>query len=85
MVVLNCYSIAETGRFHQIRAQLSKIGSPIKGDLKYRFDRSNADASIHLHARKVEFMHPVKKEKIIIEAPVPKEDALWQFFEATVK
>lgn len=77
--------LPKTGRFHQIRAQLSKIGSPIKGDLKYRFDRSNADASIHLHARKVEFMHPVKKEKIIIEASVPKEDALWQFFEATVK
>lgn len=77
--------LPKTGRFHQIRAQLSKIGSPIKGDLKYRFDRSNADASIHLHARKVEFVHPVKNEKIIIEASVPKEDTLWQYFEAAIK
>ena len=67
----------ETGRHHQIRVQLSFVGSPIKGDLKYGFDRSNADASIHLHARSIEFMHPVKKELIIVEAPLP-DDPLWQ-------
>lgn len=66
----------ETGRHHQIRSQLSSIGSPIKGDLKYGFDRSNKDGSIHLHARKLEFEHPVKKEKISIIAPLPK-DSLW--------
>jgi 23S rRNA pseudouridine1911/1915/1917 synthase len=66
----------ETGRHHQIRSQLSKIGSPIKGDLKYGFDRSNKDASIHLHSRKLAFMHPVKKEGIKIIAPLPK-DAIW--------
>lgn len=68
-----------TGRHHQIRAQLSSIGSPIKGDLKYGFSRSNPDGGICLHARKVEFIHPVKKEKVTIVAPVP-DDALWQFF-----
>lgn len=67
----------ETGRHHQIRCQLSKIGCPIKGDLKYGFDRSNKDASISLHARRLEFIHPVKKEPINITAPLPK-DALWQ-------
>ena len=66
----------ETGRHHQIRCQLSAIGSTIKGDLKYGFDRSNKDASIHLHARKIEFIHPVKKEKIAIVAPTPKE-VIW--------
>ena len=66
----------ETGRHHQIRSQLSSIGSPIKGDLKYGFDRSNKDASIHLHARVLEFEHPVKKELITIVAPLPK-DAIW--------
>lgn len=66
----------ETGRHHQIRSQLSSIGSPIKGDLKYGFDRSNKDGSIHLHARKLEFEHPVKKEKMSIIAPLPK-DSLW--------
>lgn len=69
----------QTGRHHQIRVQLSKIGSPIKGDLKYGFNRSNKDASIHLHARKVEFIHPVKKELVIIVAPPPAE-VLWQEF-----
>ena len=69
-----------TGRHHQIRAQLAKINCPIKGDLKYGFNRSNKDASIHLHARKVEFIHPVKKDKIVITAPVPK-DPLWMYFE----
>jgi 23S rRNA pseudouridine1911/1915/1917 synthase len=65
-----------TGRHHQIRAQLSAIGSPIKGDLKYGFDRSNPDGGIHLHARKLVFVHPVSKENIIIEAPVPN-DVIW--------
>ncbi len=67
----------ETGRHHQIRTQLSKIGSPIKGDLKYGFDRSNRDASIHLHARQIAFIHPVKQELVSVVAPLP-DDALWQ-------
>ncbi|MCF1192783.1 RNA pseudouridine synthase [Mangrovimonas sp. AS39] len=67
----------ETGRHHQIRSQLASIGCPIKGDLKYGFDRSNPDASIHLHARKLEFEHPVKKDWVVIEAPLPN-DPLWQ-------
>lgn len=66
----------KTGRHHQIRVQLSKIGSPIKGDVKYGFDRTNKNASIHLHARKIDFIHPVKKESITIVAPTPK-DVLW--------
>ncbi|WP_298524275.1 RluA family pseudouridine synthase [uncultured Christiangramia sp.] len=65
-----------TGRHHQIRSQLSAIGSPIKGDLKYGFDRSNRDASIHLHSRALRFIHPVKKEEIHITAPPPK-DPIW--------
>ena len=65
-----------TGRHHQIRSQLSAIGSPIKGDLKYGFDRSNKDASIHLHARELKFIHPVKKEEIHIIAP-PPDEVLW--------
>jgi 23S rRNA pseudouridine1911/1915/1917 synthase len=73
-----------TGRFHQIRAQLSSIGCPIKGDLKYGFDRSNPNAGIHLHARKIEFIHPVKQEPVEITAPVPKDDELWQYFEKAV-
>lgn len=74
-----------TGRFHQIRAQLSSIGCPIKGDLKYGFDRSNPNASISLHARMLEFDHPVKHEPVVITAPVPKDDELWQFFEKQVE
>ncbi|WP_281635321.1 RluA family pseudouridine synthase [Flavobacterium marginilacus] len=66
-----------TGRHHQIRAQLSAIGSPIKGDLKYGFDRSNPDGGIHLHARKLVFVHPVSKEEIIITAPTPDE-VIWK-------
>ncbi|OAD45219.1 RluA family pseudouridine synthase [Polaribacter atrinae] len=66
----------ETGRHHQIRSQLSNIGSPIKGDLKYGFDRSNKDGSIHLHARKIQFTHPVTKEQVTITAPTPKE-VIW--------
>ena len=69
-----------TGRHHQVRAQLAEMGCPIKGDLKYGFDRSNTDASIHLHARKLSFKHPVKDEIIEIVAPVP-DDKLWKFFE----
>ena len=65
-----------TGRHHQIRAQLSAIGSPIKGDLKYGFDRSNPDGGIHLHARKLVFIHPVTKEPINIIAPTPS-DPIW--------
>ncbi len=68
-----------TGRHHQIRVQLSAMGCPIKGDLKYGFDRSNKDASIHLHARKIEFIHPVKKEPMVIVAPPPNE-VLWNEF-----
>ncbi len=66
----------KTGRHHQIRVQLAHIGCIIKGDLKYGAKRSNKDASIHLLAQKLEFLHPVKKETITIVAPVPK-DSLW--------
>ncbi len=66
----------ETGRHHQIRAQLSSIGSPIKGDLKYGFPRSNKNGSIHLHARQIDFVHPVSKEKITLTAPLPT-DPIW--------
>lgn len=72
----------ETGRHHQIRAQLSAIKCPIKGDLKYGAGRSNSDGSIHLLARKIEFIHPIKKEKIVLEAPVPENDNLWKSFES---
>ena len=68
-----------TGRHHQIRSQLSRIGCPIKGDLKYGYERSNRDGSIHLHARSVEFIHPVKKEKIVVVAD-PPNDKLWDYF-----
>ncbi|NVO19332.1 MAG: RNA pseudouridine synthase [Bacteroidetes bacterium] len=68
-----------TGRHHQIRAQLSAIGCPIKGDLKYGFARSNPDGSIHLHARKIIFVHPVKKELISVIAD-PPNDPVWNFF-----
>lgn len=68
-----------TGRHHQIRVQLSEIGSPIKGDLKYGFPRSNPDGGISLHARKIEFIHPVQKVPVVIEAPVPKGD-IWKAF-----
>ena len=65
-----------TGRHHQIRAQLSAIGCPIKGDLKYGFDRSNPDGGIHLHARQLILNHPVTKEVLKIIAPTPKE-VIW--------
>lgn len=67
----------KTGRHHQIRCQLSKIGSPIKGDLKYGAERSNANGGISLHARSIEFIHPVSKKIISITASVPKDDKLW--------
>ncbi|SBV93178.1 RNA pseudouridine synthase [uncultured Dysgonomonas sp.] len=74
----------ETGRHHQIRCQLAKIGSPIKGDLKYGAERSNPDGGISLHARRISFIHPVSKELIDVTAPVP-EDNLWRALEAIVK
>ena len=67
----------ETGRHHQIRSQLSAIGSPIKGDLKYGFDRSNLDGSIHLHARNISFIHPVSNQLIDVSAP-PPDEVLWK-------
>ena len=70
----------ETGRHHQIRCQLAAIGCPIKGDLKYGAKRSNPDGGISLHARKIEFVHPVSKQQISIIAPVP-DDALWHALE----
>jgi 23S rRNA pseudouridine1911/1915/1917 synthase len=69
-----------TGRHHQIRVQLSAMGCPIKGDLKYGAERSNPDGSISLHARRLSFLHPIKQEEITISARVPM-DPLWQFFE----
>ncbi|WP_018674669.1 RluA family pseudouridine synthase [Riemerella columbina] len=68
----------ETGRHHQIRAQLSKIGIPIKGDLKYGAPRSNPDGGISLHARRLQFIHPVSKEPLDIVAPIPQRDAIWK-------
>lgn len=65
-----------TGRHHQIRAQLAAIGCPIKGDLKYGFDRSNPDGGIHLHARQLVLVHPVTKENMVFTAP-PPDDVLW--------
>lgn len=69
----------KTGRHHQIRVQLSAAGFPIKGDLKYGAQRSNPDASIHLHARMVKFVHPVSREIMEIKAP-PPSDAIWDHF-----
>lgn len=73
-----------TGRHHQIRTQLSKIGCPIKGDLKYGSDRSNPDGSIHLHARQIVFIHPVSKEEINVIAD-PPDDKLWASFQLQLK
>lgn len=77
------YSLLEvnlmTGRHHQIRVQLSSIGCVIKGDLKYGYPRSNPDGSIHLHARKVEFLHPVKQTPMIVKA-IPPQDRMWLLF-----
>lgn len=69
----------KTGRHHQIRVQLSHIGCKIKGDVKYGANRTNRDGSIHLFAKSISFIHPVKKEKIIIKADPPK-DPLWDEF-----
>lgn len=77
---LNTYFLLEidlkSGRHHQIRSQLTAIGCPIKGDLKYGFDRSNKNGSIHLHARNLSFIHPVKKEPMKFVAP-PPQDPIW--------
>lgn len=70
----------ETGRHHQIRVQLSNMGCPIKGDLKYGADRSNPDGGISLHARHISFIHPVSKELIEVTAPLP-DDNLWRALE----
>ena len=72
-----------TGRHHQIRCQLATIGNPIKGDLKYGFPRSNPDGSIHLHARNMALLHPVKKEKMSFQAGMP-DDVLWKEMEKQV-
>ncbi|MDK2838353.1 MAG: rRNA synthase [Bacteroidota bacterium] len=74
----------ETGRHHQIRCQLAKIGCPIKGDLKYGAERSNPDGSISLHARTISFVHPVSKQQIHVLAPVPN-DTLWKTLESSVE
>jgi 23S rRNA pseudouridine1911/1915/1917 synthase len=73
-----------SGRHHQIRAQLAKIGCPIKGDLKYGFARSNEDGGISLFARRIEFVHPVKKEPVTIIAHFPEGD-IWSAFMNSVK
>jgi len=78
---LNKYTLLEidleTGRHHQIRSQLAHLGHPVKGDVKYGFKRPNADAGIHLHARRLSLVHPVSKELLEIEAPLP-EDPVWK-------
>jgi 23S rRNA pseudouridine1911/1915/1917 synthase len=70
----------ETGRHHQIRSQLAFIGHPIKGDVKYGFKRPNQNGGINLHARKIEFIHPVSQEEIDVFAPTPEEDTLWNVY-----
>ena len=88
LVKLDNYTLLEinleTGRHHQIRCQLSVNGNPIKGDLKYGSKRSNPDGGIHLHAVKIEFEHPVKKEPVLVKAPLPK-DNLWQICASQIK
>ena len=74
----------ETGRHHQIRVQLSSIGCPIKGDIKYGAPRTNKDASIHLHAYKLQLIHPVTKENIEIRAPLPN-DPVWNAVKNVLK
>jgi 23S rRNA pseudouridine1911/1915/1917 synthase len=68
----------QSGRHHQIRVQLAAIGCPIKGDIKYGFARTNTDASIHLHARELRFLHPVTKKEVVLIATPPLTDPLWQ-------
>ncbi|MFT7606938.1 MAG: 23S rRNA pseudouridine1911/1915/1917 synthase, partial [Saprospiraceae bacterium] len=81
------YSLLEieliTGRFHQIRSQLAAIGCPIRGDVKYGFKRGNKDRSIHLHAWKLRFTHPVSEELVELVAPLP-EDSVWDAFSVEV-
>jgi 23S rRNA pseudouridine1911/1915/1917 synthase len=74
----------KTGRHHQIRCQLAKMGCPIKGDLKYGFPRSNPDGGISLHSRNAKFVHPVSKEEINITAPVPNEP-IWKAMEESTR
>ena len=74
-----------TGRHHQIRCQLAKIGCPIKGDLKYGSPRSNEGGGISLHARSITFKHPVREETITVTAPPPLKDPLWHFFYENLK
>ena len=75
----------ETGRHHQIRVQLAAIGCPIKGDVKYGFRRGNRDRSIHLHAWKLTFTHPVSGERVRLQAPPPAGDPLWAAFQTTIE
>jgi 23S rRNA pseudouridine1911/1915/1917 synthase len=70
----------ETGRHHQIRVQLGAIGCKIKGDVKYGFRRGNPNQSIHLHARYLEFVHPVKKDLMKFDISLPRDDSVWEFF-----
>ncbi len=74
----------ETGRHHQIRAQLAHVGCAIKGDLKYGFPRSNPDGGISLHAREVRFIHPVTSGEVHITAPLPENDRLWESLYRTI-
>ncbi|MGZ3920880.1 MAG: RluA family pseudouridine synthase [Bacteroidia bacterium] len=69
-----------TGRHHQIRCQLSAIGCPIKGDLKYGFNRTNEGGFIHLHSYEIKFLHPIKKEEVIVRALPISNDAVWNYF-----
>lgn len=71
----------QTGRSHQIRAQLAKMGCPIRGDVKYGFPTPNKDSSIHLHCKNISFEHPVKKELVNLTASVPK-DQVWKMFQS---
>lgn len=83
--VSTSYTLVEvqllTGRHHQIRAQLSKIGCPIRGDLKYGAKRSLPGGGISLHSRAIAFEHPVRHEQVSVTAPVPAGDNLWAYFE----
>ncbi len=69
-----------TGRPHQIRAQLASIGCPIRGDIKYGSTQPNRDNNIHLHCRRLSFVHPVKQEPVVIEAPLPENNDVWRMF-----
>ncbi len=84
----DCYHLIEvnllTGRHHQIRCQLANMGCAIKGDLKYGAPRSNPDGSISLLARRITFVHPVSKENIVVEAPLPPNDKLWEALASAV-